>query len=235
MEKKQEVAITGETPIDMIKMAVSGGADLDKVEKLLALQVRWEANEAKKAFNRAMAEFKANPPRIEKDKKVKYLNVKYSHASLANVVEKITTELSKHGLSASWRIEQNGQIKVICQIAHIMGHIEETSLSAGSDPSGSKNSIQAIGSTISYLERYTLLAILGLSAHDQDDDGQNSEEVAKIDENKLKILQGLLVITKSDVPKFLKYMDIEKLEDMPKKSFTKAKIALEEKKKNANN
>jgi hypothetical protein len=52
-----------------------------------------------------------------------------------------------------------------------MGHSERTTLSATADTSGSKNSIQAIGSTVTYLQRYTLLAAVGLAAGG-DDDGQ---------------------------------------------------------------
>ena len=52
-----------------------------------------------------------------------------------------------------------------------MGHSEAVSIAGPLDDSGQKNGIQQIGSTITYLERYTLMAIMGLAAHDQDDDG----------------------------------------------------------------
>lgn len=175
--KNEATLAVGNSPADMIRLAVGGGVDLDKLAKLLDLQEKWESNEARKAYHRAMSEFKANPIEILKDKKVGYESktggrVGYTHASLANVVRKVTKELSKYGLSASWRTAQNGQISVTCKITHVMGHSEETTLSAPSDTSGSKNAIQAIGSTISYLERYTLLAALGLATADQDDDGR---------------------------------------------------------------
>lgn len=175
-ESKALTVSSGNSPADMIRMAVEGKADLDKLEKLLTLQERWDANEAKKAYHKAMAEFKANPPKIDKDKKVGYTtqkgNVGYSHASLSNVTDKISTELSKHGLSASWQTNQNGMIIVTCKITHVRGHSESTTISAPADTSGAKNAIQAIGSTITYLERYTLLALTGLATHDMDDDGK---------------------------------------------------------------
>ncbi len=175
MEKN--ITVKEETsPSEMIKTAVSNGADLEKIEKLLILQERWEANEAKKAYHRAMADFKVNPPKINKDKKVSFHTEKgttsYNHATLANVTQKINSELSKYGLSASWKTNQsNESITVTCKITHVLGHSEETSLTAGRDKSGSKNDIQALGSTITYLERYTLLAMVGLATYDQDDDG----------------------------------------------------------------
>jgi hypothetical protein len=126
--KQQEIIeTTSNTPADMIRMAVSANADLEKLEKLLNLQERWEANEAKKAYHVSMAAFKANPPRIDKDQKVVILHkndtgkTTYNHASLANVTEKISTELSKHGLSASWTTHQNGAVSVTCRITHIKG------------------------------------------------------------------------------------------------------------------
>lgn len=147
--------------------------DIDKLSKLLDIQERWEKNEAKKAYVEAMAAFKANPPRIKKDKHVKYGNTKYDHASLENVTATINQALSKHGLTAAWKTEQtNGSVTVTCTITHIFGHSEQTSLTSAPDTSGSKNPIQAIGSTVSYLQRYTLLSLVGLATEGQDDDGR---------------------------------------------------------------
>lgn len=154
-----------------------GKIDVDKLEALLKVQMLWEANEAKKAYVQAMSDFKADPPEILKDKTVKYKDVKYSHSSLHNVTTCINKALSEHGLTASWVTSQdNGGIKVACKITHIQGHSEETSLSAPPDQTGSKNPIQAIGSTVTYLQRYTLLALTGLATHDQDDDGKGADK-----------------------------------------------------------
>lgn len=219
-----------QSPAEMIKLAVSGGADLTKLEKLLELQEKWEAIQAKKAYHKAMAEFKANPPKINKDKKVAYKEVRYTHASLANVTEKINSELSKHGLSASWTTKQNGQILVTCKITHELGHSEETTLSASADITGSKNAIQAIGSTISYLCRYTLLCLTGLATYDQDDDGKASgvEYITEAEGNKI---MDMVADTKSDLVKFLSYMKVDKVEEIAKKDYKKAITALENKKK----
>lgn len=226
---KNEVIITQEiTPIQMIMAAVSGQADLDKVEKLLILQERWEANQAKKAYNKAMSDFKINPPRIEKDKKVGYStskgNVGYYHASLANVTQSISSELSKHGLSASWRTDQKEKICVTCKITHVLGHSEETSLSANPDDTGSKNSIQAIGSTITYLERYTLLSLTGLATFDQDSDAQST---VKISEQQLSTILDLLAAKELKESPILKYMKVEKLEDILENDYPKVLKAIE--------
>jgi len=233
MEKETKVAIVPEvkeikvSPSALIELAISKGADLDKLDKLLTLQERYEGMEAKKAFNKAMAEFKANPPKIDKDKTVSYGTTKYNHASLANVTDKINCELSKYGLSASWSVKQNGTISVTCKITHVKGHFEETTLSAASDTSGSKNPIQAIGSTLSYLERYSLLALTGLATFEDDDDGQATTSVIEyITDKERHELTDLAVDCGADMPKFMAYLKVEDLAKLPKADFNKAKLAL---------
>jgi len=222
-----------EVPVEVIRSLVEKGASPESIDKYLDVQFKWEANQAMKAYHKAMAEFKENPPEILKDKNVGYStskgNVGYSHASLANVVSTITKALSQHGLSASWKTQQNGKIVVTCNITHILGHTEETSLSADADSSGSKNSIQAMGSTITYLERYTLLAILGLATHDQDNDAQSVNE--SIDEKQLHSLRDGLIDADAKEAPLCKYLKIEKLEDMAKSDYQKAVNAIAERKK----
>ncbi len=151
-----------------------GNMDVAKLKELLDMTERWEATQAKKEYVQAMSAFKANPPQIIKDRTVSYGNTNYKHATLHNVTSCLNKALSEHGLTASWVTSQeNGNIKVTCKITHVMGHSEETCLSAPPDATGSKNAIQAIGSTVTYLQRYTLLALTGLATADQDDDGKS--------------------------------------------------------------
>jgi len=179
------------TPNDVILEMVRKGVDPEYIGKMMELAERSERNEARKAYHEAMAEFKRNPPEIEKDKSVGYETEKkgfvgYKHASLANVTTKINKALSEHGLSAGWHTDQSDKgITVTCTITHRQGHSESTSLTAAADTSGSKNAIQAIGSTVSYLERYTILALTGLATHDMDDDGNSAggpEEPGKFEQ-----------------------------------------------------
>ena len=86
-------AVAAVTPMDLLRHAMDSGADLDRLEKLMGLQERWEANEARKAFADAMADFKKNPPTIFKDKHVGFKTDKgrteYDHATIGNVVDKV--------------------------------------------------------------------------------------------------------------------------------------------------
>jgi hypothetical protein len=167
------------TPMKLLEIAASQNADLDKLQKLMELQMAWEANEARKAFNAAMAQFKKSPPEINKNKHVRFETQKgvteYDHATLDNVCDKITAALSAVGISHKWKVDQAQEIAVTCVLTHEMGHSESATLRAGPDQSGGKNLIQAIGSTVTYLERYTLLALVGMATKDMDDDGRKSE------------------------------------------------------------
>jgi len=160
------------TPMSLVQMAVEQNADLDKLERLMGMQERYEANEARKAFNAAIAKFRAECPPIKKTKKAH--NSKY--AGLSETVEQIKPHLEACGLSYSWHTNQSGgAVSVTCKVTHVLGHSDETTLSSEPDTSGSKNSIQSIGSAVSYLQRYTLTSILGLAATDSfDDDGNGT-------------------------------------------------------------
>jgi hypothetical protein len=168
------------TPASLIMAAVAGKANLEQVEKLMILQERFEKRAAEKAYNKAIADFKANPPEIIKESKVDFESAKgrthYKYANLANVIEKVTPELSKHGLTVSWRTAQNGKVSVTCRISHELGHYEETTLQADNDSTGNKNPIQALGSAVSYLQRYSVLCLLGLACADADDDARSTPE-----------------------------------------------------------
>lgn len=181
---KSSGALVAMTPGQLVGqlMQQGGSMDLLAMERLMGLQERWDANEAKKAYHAAMAAFKQNPPTILKDKHVEFTTSKgttaYDHATIGNVVKQIVASLAEHDLSHSWSTEQldGGQVAVTCTITHKAGHSESVTLKAGRDESGGKNSIQALGSAITYLQRYTLLAITGLAVEDgSDDDGRGAD------------------------------------------------------------
>ena len=224
--------LTVTSPMQAILSAIDKGADLDKLEKAMMLQERWEVSQAKRAYVEAMAAFKANPPKIEKLKKVSFSTSKgatsYSHATLADVTEKINASLSSHSLHAAWSTSQDAkQITVTCTITHIQGHSESTSLTAPVDESGSKNAIQAIGSTVTYLCRYTLLALTGLATYDIADDDGNSSGVKLITQDQATEITDLLnEIYGDDHSRWLAWMKVESVDQIKDGDYKKAINAL---------
>lgn len=157
------------------RIVLNPDADLDKLERMLALKRDHDRDNARIAFSAALSEARAKIPPIIKDATVDFTSQKgrthYKHETLAGIAKQIDPILSAHGLSYRFRTDQtNGSVRVTCIIEHAQGHSEETSLSGSPDTSGNKNGFQAVGSAVTYLQRYTLKAALGLSA-EIDDDG----------------------------------------------------------------
>jgi hypothetical protein len=172
--RHSEQLTTAPTPMDLLRIATEQGANVDTLAKLLDLQERWEANQARKLFNEALAKFKQNPPQITKNKHVKFGNTEYDHATLDQVSDVIGAALSAVGLRHRWEPQQTGNAISVTCVLEGFGHEERTTLAGPADSSGSKNPIQAIASAVTYLQRYTLLAAVGMAAKGQDDDGTGS-------------------------------------------------------------
>lgn len=186
---KELVVVEGqESPNHLVALALEKQADPETMAKLLALQERWEASQARKAYVIAMTAFKREAPSVlKKSDRVDFTSARgrtsYNYANLGSIVQEITATMSKHDLSASWETSQDdkGNVTVICHITHSAGHRESVALSAPPDESGNKNKIQSVGSTVTYLQRYTLLAALGL-ATGEDDDGRGGAPKEPIQE-----------------------------------------------------
>jgi hypothetical protein len=219
------------TPMEMLSKAISDGANMDLLERLMSLQERYEAGHARKAFLEAKAAFKAEAPRIAKDKDNKQFNSKY--ASIGNVVGTVNPVLSKHGLDARWQIEQSdkGAVKVICILSHLLGHAESADMTAPPDTSGgdkAKNPIQQIKSTVTYLKLATYEAVTGIATEEgnKDDDG-NAAGDATISAEQAAELEKLAEEVGANKAAFFNYAKIDSFSDILVKHFARAKRDLE--------
>lgn len=155
--------------------------DVDKFERLMVMKERLERQLAEREFNAAVAAAKLEIGPIVKNKTVDFTSAKgrtnYRHEDLAEIARTIDPILARNGLSYRHKSEQAaGKVRVTCIVSHSAGYSENTTLEASEDHSGNKNTIQAIGSAATYLQRYTLKLALGLSAS-TDDDGQGGKKV----------------------------------------------------------
>lgn len=165
------------SPPALLRLAIVGNADREKISGLIDLKERWERGEAKKAYVVAMNSFKANPPEIIKNEIAEFVGkngviVEWEYSTLDHVHNCILSALSQHGISHRWMTEQPtlATVRVTCILTHRLGYSEQATLEGPVDHSGSKNAIQAIGSTTKYLERYTLMAVTGLADKSPDTD-----------------------------------------------------------------
>jgi hypothetical protein len=176
MAVASQTQVPANSPMGMMMAAVKQGIPLDQIKEMMAIQREWEADEARKAFNEAFAAFKAEAVEVIKRKQVDFPSkggrTQYKHAELSDVVEAVGPALSRHGFSWSWTPEQKGsRIHITCTLLHRLGHEKSVTMDAPADESGGKNTIQAIISTTTYLERHTLKAVCGISEKGDDTDG----------------------------------------------------------------
>ena len=228
------------TPMDMLNRAVESGANIEVLTKLMDLQERFEANQARKAFDEAMAAAKAEIPTIRKNRTVDFTSAKgrthYRHEDLAEVAATVNPVLSRYGLSYRFRTsaQPNEPITVTCIVTHRLGYFEETTLCGPRDDSGNKNAIQQVGSTLTYLQRMTLKAALGLAASD-DDDGRKSDQTAEpISKEEVSKLLAEIETTGTDTEQFCKYLGVEAVPEITVGLLPRAKAALAKKREKIN-
>ena len=121
-------------------------------------------------LSKALAKFQENVKQPLKDKNNPFFKSKY--VPLENVVEAITQEAPKHGLSfVQWALnDDTGRVGVATMLMHESGEFIEF------DPvhmKADKETAQGAGALISYLKRYSLSAVFGITS-DQDDDGNSA-------------------------------------------------------------
>lgn len=165
-------------PMRLIEMALANNADIEKLERLMVMQAQWDARNAKRDFLNALARFQSKCPDIRKSKQ----GHNYKYAPLADIISQVRELIAECGLS--YRFEQNHEkgIQVTCIVSHESGHSESNTMVAMPDTSGSKNAIQAIGSTVQYLMRYTFVGAFGITTADEDMDGRIPEkQIEQID------------------------------------------------------
>lgn len=202
------------TPMDLIQMAVSKDFDIEKLEKLMTLQREWKAQKALEEFNAAMSKFQSIVPDMRKNRKVDFEHkdksgrTTYDYQDLGSIANHIREPLSACGLAYRWgQTETGGKVTVWAILSHSGGHVEKGEpLTAQADASGGKQGIHAVGSTITYLKRYTLVAILGLSSSEMDDDGRagvalkaNSVNNGKVNMTEEQLKEVVLMVRKKQV------------------------------------
>lgn len=170
----QSIAPTDAPMVAMIeRLAMDPNIPLDRLEQMLAMKERMDAKSAEKAFAAAFAAASANFPNIPMNGKG---HNQMPYAKLKDIIACTRPILAAHGLILTWNVETSDKVRVTAKLAHTDGHSQATSIVLPSDSSGSKNAVQAFGSTQTYGQRYTAQAILGLSlGEDAEDDGRGAE------------------------------------------------------------
>lgn len=234
MIKKQDAPLA---PLDesaavlsMITRAASDpSVDIDKMERLMQMHERAQTRQSRQAFDDAMSQMQPDLPVIGERGDAAG---RYTFALWEDIQKAIKPVLQRHGFSLTFRVQTDPHITVTGVLAHRMGHREETTMTLPADPSGNKNAVQAVASSVSYGKRYTAGALLNLTSHGEDDDAY-ATAAQLITEEQEASLRDRLDACGANLPAFLKFLKVEGLSAIKSKDYAKAVAAVEAKEKAA--
>jgi hypothetical protein len=159
------------------RLALDPSVNVEKLERLIEMQQRIMRHTAKAAFDAAFSEMQGEIPVITELGEIKVEGkLRSRYATNEDIQEALKPILQKHGFALRFRNESTDkQLKVIGILSHRGGHSEQDEFVTAPDTSGSKNSIQAIGSSRAYGQRYTTISLLNIATREPgkgaDDDG----------------------------------------------------------------
>lgn len=222
------------------RAALNPDVDVEKMERLYAMHEKAMERQARMAFASALAEMQPKLPVIDRKGKiiVPAKDGKAGHstpyATWEDMNDAIRPVLHDHGFALSFRIgqAQDGKITVTGVLSHRQGHAEETTITLMHDSSGSKNAVQAVGSSVAYGKRYTAMALLNITSRapqDCDDDGAAADASQWINDQQVADLVALMEEVGADRTRFLNFLRIDTLAHLPAKRFGEAVKALEAK------
>jgi len=221
------------------RAAMNPNVDIDKMERLLQMQERIMERQSKAAYASALAEMQPNIPvitergKIEvKDKESKRVIQSTGYALWEDINEAIKPVLAAHGFALSFRtgMTAEGKITVTGILSHREGHQEETIMVLPHDSTGSKNAVQAVGSSTSYGKRYTASALLNITSRGEDDDANKGGAAPTLSEDQVAEIRELIDSTNSDIAKFCRYLKVSSIPEIPADKFKAAVAALSAKK-----
>lgn len=224
------------------RVAQTPGANVDIMRQLLDMQERVLNRQAKAAYVAALSQMQPFLPTVEKNGTITIIEKggtkviqSTPYALWEDINEAMRPVLGDNGFALSFRCgtTAEGKITVTGILSHEEGHQEETTIVLTHDSTGSKNAVQAVGSSISYGKRYTaglLLNITSRASPEGDDDGVAAGAPASISAEQRNEIQMLLDDTNSDVGRFCKFMNVDTIDDIPAAQFKRAIDKLKQKK-----
>jgi len=224
---------------DIVLVALQKSYSPELIEKLMELAERAEKNQARRDFFEAVAKFKAEAPPVKKDKYNNWFGSWYT--SLGNLLDTYNPTLGKYGLSLSFPTPEqtDATMTVECRLSHRGGHSDSMKMKAPVDKAAigkesgkkSRNAIQDIKSTYTYLRSATCEGVLGVSgteASSIDDDGNSAGtpvEYITLDQQ-TEINDAIADLYADGGKKFLEFLEVESVETIPLKKYKAALAAL---------
>lgn len=222
VQKKQAVVEQKEkesNPSRLLEIAVQSGADVEKLERLMALQERYEAAQAQKAYFGAMNTVQTELLPVVRDSFNQQTNSKY--AKLEAVHKVLLPVYTKHGFSVSFseeKAEEAGMIRFVAEVMHNAGHMRKYHIDLPLDTVGikgneNKTKMHGKGSSISYGRRYLEMQIFNMTVVNEDDDGNGGSKT--ITEAQADTINKMIEESGANKVALLGTYGVSKIEDIP--------------------
>jgi hypothetical protein len=164
------------------RAAADPQVNLERLERLVTTYERLVSREAETRFNADLARMQPRLPVLEEHGEITDADgaVKATYATWEDTVGAIRPILARHGFSLTFKPGRSarGVPTVTGVLRHQAGHKEAAEIELPADATGDKNPVQAIGSTMSYGQRYVARMLLNLISRGEDDDGQAAGQSA---------------------------------------------------------
>lgn len=217
------------------RLATNPALNVEVFDRLLLARRQEEDRAAERAFNLAMSVAKGELQPVLKTRDVDFQSqkpgsarTKYKYENFADVARVVDPVFAAHGLAYRFAVEQGGDlVKVTCIVSHSDGYSERVKLESKVDPGSTGMSmVQALGSALTYLQRYGLRAAIGLAAA-VDDDGRGAGGASpKISIEQANELQKLIDDTGRSQATLLRLVGVDEVVEMTVDQFTRAKEVL---------
>jgi hypothetical protein len=199
LPEQRRTAVTAISSDNSIMAVISRAAadpacDIDKLERLMAMHERMQARDAQAEFNAAMAAMQSDIPSIAERGAIVVNGQKRSdYATFEDINDVIKPIMQTHGFAITFKVENTPTgLSVTGILMHRAGHRESTAMLLPLDTSGSKNAVQAVGSSTSYGKRYVMSALLNLTTRGEDDDGHAAVPTANVTAAQAGAIDALL-------------------------------------------
>lgn len=243
IEEGAAIADFGASLLDVISRAARDPAvDIDKMERLIAMQERIQARDAELSFNRAMVSAQAEMRPIAANASNPQTKSRYAtYDKLDRVLRPIYTQ---HGFSLSFDEGESSKpdhVRVVCYVSHSDGHTRTYHRDMPADGKGAKGGdvmtkTHAAGAAGSYGARYLLKGIFNVSVGEEDDDGNGASGYrGPVVVNDAQWSELITLIEKSgtDTGRFCAAYNIPSVRELPAAAFPRARKQLNTKLQNA--
>lgn len=223
--------------VELLHAAVKQGTPVAELKELVQLHEHMEKRQALKAYFDALAAFQAEAPLINQSHTAKIAtrgggSYSYTYAPLDEIARTILPLLTKHGLSYRWdTVVEKNAITVRCTVSHVAGHSETSSMTLPIDNTSAMSEQQKVGAAMTFGQRRSLTAALGLVTTDEDPDAAKDLDPTTVNDDQYSAIQDLIdekALVGDRLKRFLVYMGVEQIGHIRAADYEKAMTALQQ-------